>query len=113
VALPETADDLIAAAAHYQSWRLDGKAHFLKKYEDAVGLIASAPDSFSLALGPIQKAILKQSYYIIYFLQEPERCLIIAVLDGRRNPNRMRKIVAWRKMFRAQRRQRSARQAPV
>ena len=96
-ALPEVTGDLIAAVQHYQSWRSDGKEHLLGKYEETIARISGSPDAFPQTLGLIQRAILKQSYYLVYFLQEPDRTLIIAVLDGRRDPREIRKIVRVRK----------------
>ena len=81
-ALPEVAGDLVAAAAHYQSWRVDGKAHILQKYDETVSWIAWSPERFPLSrFGHVRRAILKQSYYIGYFLEEKERSLVWAVLD--------------------------------
>ncbi len=97
LALPEVADDLLAAAAHYQSWRPDGKDHILQKYEETIGWINWNPDSFPRKHGRIQRAVLKHSYYVIYFLQENDFSLILAVLDGRRNPVEIQRMVFKRK----------------
>ena len=85
--LPEVAGDLAAAAAHYQTWRSDGKEHIFKKYDETVSWIAWNPDQFSRCrFGRVRRAILKQSYYIVYFVEEMERSLVLAILDGRRSP---------------------------
>ncbi len=97
VALPEVAADLLAAATHYQSWRSDGKRHILSKYDETVDWIAWNPDLFSRKIGRIQRAILKQSYYVVYFIQETEFSLVLAVLDGRRSPREVRRIVTGRR----------------
>ena len=96
-ALPEVAADLRAAIAHYESWRPDGKEHLLQKYEDAISWIAWNPDLFPRKFGSIQRVILKQSYYVVYLIQEKKRTLILAVLDGRRDPPEIRKLVGQRK----------------
>ena len=46
---------------------------------------------------PVQRAILKRSYYIVYFLQEIDRSIVLAVLDGRRDPSEIRKVVERRR----------------
>jgi len=51
---------------------------------------------FPQVLGPVQRAILKHSYYIVYFLQEEERSIVLAVLDGRMEPRAIQKRVAAR-----------------
>jgi hypothetical protein len=54
------------------------------------------PDLFPHKVGNIQRVILKRSYFILYFFQEEDRSIVIAVLDGRRNPRDIRKLVRAR-----------------
>lgn len=96
-ALPEVAADLLAAARHYQSWRSDGKRHILGKYDETVGWIAWNPDLFPKVIGRVQRAILKNSYYVVYFMQEADRSLVLAVLDGRRSPLEIGRILKGRR----------------
>jgi hypothetical protein len=96
-ALAVVAEDLNAAATHYQSWRSDGAEHIIGKYDETISWIAWNPDLFPKKFGNIQKAILKQSYYIVYFIQESRRTVVLAVLDGRRHPGEIRAIVSTRK----------------
>ena len=96
-ALPEVEEDLKSAIAHYQSWRSDGKEHLLQKYDETINWIAWNPDLFPKKFGNIQLAILKHSYYLIYFVQEVERSLILAVLDARRNPTTIRRVITARR----------------
>ena len=69
VSLPEVEFDLQGAIAHYESWRSDGRAHILQKYDETVSWISWNPESFPKKYGEVQRAILKQSYYIVYFIQ--------------------------------------------
>ena len=96
-ALAVVAEDLRQAAAHYKSWRSDGAEQILRKYDETVNWIAWNPDLFPRRFGRIQKAILKQTYYIVYFIQENERSVVLAVLDGRRSPDEIREIVSVRR----------------
>ena len=96
-ALPEVEFDLEVAAEHYSAWRSDGRAHILDRYNETISWIEWNPDLFPKKHGSVQRAILKLSYYIVYFIQEPDRTLIIAVLDGRRNPLEIRKLIKTRK----------------
>jgi len=82
---------------HYSSWRSDGEAHVLQKYDETISWIEWNPDSFPKKYGPVRRAILKHSYYIVYFLVEADRSLVLAVLDGRRDPVEIRSLVAGRK----------------
>lgn len=96
---PEVGRDLEAAIAHYASWRSDGRDHFLDKYDETVRWIESSPGSFPKKYGDVQRAIIKKSYYLVYFMQEETRTLILAVLDGRRDPLEIRGIVGQRGAF--------------
>ncbi len=95
-ALPEVESDLDAAAEHYDSWRADGRDHILCKYDETVSWIEWNPDLFPKKYGAVQRAIIKQTYYIIYFIQEAHQTLVVAVLDGRRNPSQTRRLLKAR-----------------
>ena len=92
-ALPEVEDDLRDAIAHYRSWRSDGTEHVRQMYNETVSWIAWNPEGFPEKYGPVRRAILKRSYYIVYFIIEKERSLVLAVLDGRRKPEEIRLIL--------------------
>lgn len=82
---------------HYSSWRSEGEAYVLQKYDETISWIEWNPDSFPKKYGPVRRAILKDSYYIVYFLVETDRSVVLAVLDGRRDPVEIRSLVEGRK----------------
>lgn len=96
IALPEVAEDLRLGNAHYASWRSNGSEHFLGKFLETVGWIEWNPDSFPRKYGAVQRAILKHSFYIAYFVQETDRSVIVAVLDGRRAQAEIKNILSER-----------------
>jgi plasmid stabilization system protein ParE len=100
-ALPEVAADLLAAIKHYESWRADGRGHLLQKYEETVSWIAWNPELFPRKLGAVQRVVLKQSYYIVYFMQETGRSIVLAVLDGRDDPEKRSQLVRRRRRSRS------------
>lgn len=73
--------------AHYGSWHPGGEQHFLALYQESVRHISKYPASFPRILGLIQRSLLTRSCYLVYFVQETERILILAVLDGRMAPS--------------------------
>ena len=97
VALPEIEADLRAAMAHYASWRSDGAEHVRQKYDETVSWIGWNPEAFPKKHGGVRRALLKQSYYIVYFIEERDRVVVLAVLDGRRDPKEIRSLLARRK----------------
>lgn len=71
--------------------------HILRKYDETVSWIALNPDQFPRCrFGGIRRAILKESYYIVYFLNEANRSLVLAVLDGRRKPTVIKRMLQLR-----------------
>lgn len=96
-ALPEVEQDLENAIAHYLTWRSDGRAHVLDKYDETVGWVEWNPDLFPRKIGRVQRAIIKQTYFAVYFLQEETRTIVLAVLDGRGEPDRLRKLFRRRR----------------
>jgi hypothetical protein len=96
VALPKVEDDLRAAISHYSSWRAGGEAHVLQMYDETISWIEWNPESFPRKYGQVRRAILKRSYYIVYFLLEAYRSVVLAVLDGRREPSMIRSLLRVR-----------------
>lgn len=82
--------------AHYASWRSDGAEHIRQKYEETVSWIAWNSEAFPKKYGAVRRAILKRSYYVIYFVVEVDRSLVVAVLDGRRSPQDIRGLLKGR-----------------
>lgn len=82
--------------AHYSSWRTDGADHIRQKYDETIGWIGWNPEAFPKKYGLVRRAILKRSYYIIYFIVERDRSLVLAVLDGRRDPREIRSFIEER-----------------
>jgi hypothetical protein len=95
-ALEPVAADLEYARSFYESWKPGGGEEILRKYFEAVEWIEWNPDLFPRKFGAVQRVLLKRSYFVVYFLQEEERSVILAVLDGRRNPGFIRKLIAAR-----------------
>jgi plasmid stabilization system protein ParE len=99
VALFEVEADLEFAKACYASWQTDGAARLLEKYDETVGAIELTPDACPRKQGAIQRAILRRSFYLVYFIPETDRSVILAVLDGRRSPREIRRLVGFRRLL--------------
>jgi len=89
--------DLEYARSFYESWKPGGGDEILQKYFDALEWIEWNPDLFPRKFGVIQRVLLKRSYFVVYFFQEPDRSVVVAVLDARRNPRIIRKMVHRRR----------------
>ena len=96
-ALSEVEGDLRAAIDHYSSWRSDGAELVRQRYDETISWIGWNPEAFPKKHGAIRRAILKQSYYIVYFLVETDQTVVLAVLDGRRDPQDIRDMISKRR----------------
>ena len=96
-ALEAVQADLEDARSFYESWKPGGGEEILRKYFDAVEWIEWNPDLFPRKFGVLQRVILRRSYFVVYFFQEEARSIIVAVLDGRRHPLAIRKLIAVRR----------------
>ena len=74
-----------------------GLEHIRVKYDETVAGIGRNPDAFPKKHGDVRRALLKRSYYVVYFVEEPDRSVVVAVLDARRDPQEIRDIVEERK----------------
>ena len=97
LALQAVKADLEQAIEHYASWRSDARNHVLDLYDQIVHRIAANPNQFPTKYGVVQRAILKRSYYVVYFLKDDDRSTVLAVLDGRDNPRKIRSVVRVRR----------------
>ena len=97
VALQHVERDLKQAIAHYESWRRDGKRHVLGLYDETIRWIEWNPDLFPRKFGRVQRAIIKRSYFIVYFVQESDKTVVLAVMDGRRDPSDIRTTLRTRR----------------
>ncbi len=89
--------DLEYARSFYESWKPGGGEEILRKYFEAIQWIEWNPDLFSRRFGLVQRVILRRSYFVVYFLQEPKRSIVLGVLDGRRDPRVLRKVLSRRR----------------
>ena len=96
-ALEVVQTDLEYAKSFYESWKPGGGEEILRKYFEAVEWIEWNPELFPHKFGIVQRVILKRSYFVVYFIQEEGRSIILAVLDGRRNPRVIRKLITTRR----------------
>ena len=105
---PEALVEYREAALRYERVRPELGRDFKNTVEKAIASIREHPTRF----GPVehsirrcllkrfpykiyflQRVLLKRSYFVVYFLQEQERSVVVAVLDARRDPRAIRKLI--------------------
>ena len=97
IALPEVEGDLRAAGQFYHSWRSDGHAHLQSLWDEVTDWIAENPDLFPKRYRDFRRAPLRHSYYAAFYVVEPNVTVVVAMLDLRQRPARLRNLLRTRR----------------
>ena len=97
LALPEVEGDLRAAGQFYQSWRSNGVTHLQSLWDEATDWIGENPDLFPECYRDFRRAPLRNSYYGVFYVVEPKVTVIVAVLDLRQHPAKVRRLLRTRR----------------
>lgn len=89
--------DLRLAMQFYDSWRGDGGAGFLKRFHETIDWIEWNPEMFLQRFQPFRRAIIRRSYYGVFFVSEPSQSVVVAVLDLRRDPETIQELLKRRR----------------
>lgn len=96
-ALEVVEDDLRQARAFYDSWRLDGNSYFQRQFNETVSWIEWNPELFPKKYKLFRRAIIRNTYFGIFFVVESEVTTLVAVFDMRRRPSTIRKMLKSRR----------------
>ena len=90
-------DDLRYARDYYDSWLADGSLWFRDRFRETVSWIEWNPEMFPRKYRFFRRAIIRRSYFGIFFAIEPEVTTVIAVRDMRVEPREIRRLLLDRK----------------
>jgi len=88
--------DLNYARDFYDSWLTGGAERFIARFREAVTLIELNPEQFPKKHRHFHRAIIRRTYFGIYFTIEPEVTTVVAVLDLRQDPRVIRSLIKLR-----------------
>ncbi|MBI2516707.1 MAG: hypothetical protein HYV95_07295 [Opitutae bacterium] len=88
--------DLSYARDFYDSWLTNGADQFLSRFKEAVAWIEWNPEQFPKKHRFFRRAIIRRTYFGVYFAIEPEVTTIVAVLDMRSDPRVVRALLKLR-----------------
>jgi hypothetical protein len=89
--------DLRDVYAYYDSWLAGGSTWFRDRFRETVSWIEWNPEMFPKKHRIFRRAIVRQSYFGIFFAIEPEVTIVVAVRDMRNDPREIRRILLERK----------------
>ncbi len=97
VALADVVDD-VQAAYDYFELRVPGAGNrFFERYFAATDEIGLNPEAFSIKFDDYRRALVRKSNLAAYYFVEPQRAVIVAVIDARRHPRLIRGLVRERR----------------
>ncbi len=88
--------DLRAARSFYDSWRSDGSSYLQARFRETVSWIAWNPELFPRKHRFFRRAIIRNTYFAVFFVIEPDVTTIVAVLDLRQRPSAIRRLLTKR-----------------
>ena len=90
--------DLRYAHGFYDSWQFEGADKFHQKFRETIFWIGWHPEMFPRRYKHFRRAIIRRSYFAIFYVIEPEVVTVVAVLDMRRDPRKMQSILRSRSL---------------
>jgi hypothetical protein len=88
--------DLRHAREFYDSWQFEGSQKFQAKFRETVAWIEWNPELFPRKYKYFRRAIIRRTYFGIFYVIEPDVTVVVAVLDLRRNPAAVKKMLRTR-----------------
>lgn len=88
--------DLRNARAFYDSWQFEGAEKFQTKFLETIAWIEWNPELFPRRYNHFRRAIIRRTYFGVFYVIEPNVTVAVAVLDLRRNPKTIRRLVSTR-----------------
>ncbi len=81
----------------YESWKWHGTEDFMLRFRESVAWIEWNPEMFPRKYRQFRRAIIRRSYFGIYYVIESEVTTVVAVLDMRRDPRTIQDTLKRRK----------------
>jgi hypothetical protein len=88
--------DVFTAARSYEWERPGLAAAFIIEVERIEAFISEVPGLYARIDGDVRRAMLRRFPYGIFYLEEPDRVLILACIDLRRDPRAIARLVGRR-----------------
>lgn len=88
--------DIRTAREFYDSWLSDGADRFSAKLDETLDWIEWNPEQFPRKHRHFRRAIIRRTYFGVYYAVEPGVTTVVAVLDLRQNPRVIRSVLKIR-----------------
>jgi len=89
-------DDLRHAHAFYDSWQHEGARRFQERFRETIDWIEWNAELFPRKYRFYRRAIIRRSHFAAFYAIEPKVTTVVAVLDMRRDPRTIRRLLKTR-----------------
>ncbi len=89
--------DLYNAYEYYDSWLAGGSSWFRQQFRETVAWIEWNPEMFPIKHRLFRRAIVRRSYFGVFFAIEREVTTVVAVRDMRGDPREIQMLLRSRK----------------
>jgi len=86
-------DDLRYARTYYDSWRTGGAQWFQERFRETISWIEWNPEMFPRKHRAFRRAIIRRTYFGVFFAIEPGVTTVVALVDLRRDPKEIRRAL--------------------
>lgn len=83
---PEVREEMDEAFAWYERRRIGLGEEFLAAVHSTLDRIQEIPEHYGVVHRDVRAALVRRFPYVVYYLPEPRRIVIIAIQHGRRDP---------------------------
>lgn len=95
--LASVEEDLRYAYGYYDSWLADGSGWFRERFRETVAWIEWNPEMFPKKHRFFRRAVIRRSYFGIFFAIESDVTSVVAVRDMRHDPKEIRRLLLERR----------------
>src|SRR5690349_11626834 len=88
--------DLRCALDFYDSWNFEEAECFYAKFLETISWIGWNPELFPRKYKRFHRAIIRQTYFAVFYAIEKHAVIVVAVLDMRRDPRVIKSMLRLR-----------------
>lgn len=85
---PEAEEDIKEAFQWYDKKHIELGKDFLHCVEEGIKKIRNNPQLYPIVYRNIRRILIRRFPFCIFFIETPDKLVILAVIHGRRNPKR-------------------------
>lgn len=95
--LPKVQDELYEAYLWYEEQQHDLGKRFIASFRTVISDLACFPLSYQIGFDDVRKVRLAHFPYVVYYIIENQKIIVVALLHGAKNPETIIKTIQQQK----------------